>query len=435
MSLVSLVCHPYTFRQELENKNRNINCYPDTYITNSPLESVSNLLNDTERRVLNYFIWAQGKYGFIRISQKYLALKIGVCRETINRAVKKLRRLKLIDREYRQRKTSITFLSPIFKDYKFARALSVIFSSLWSFLYRLSIANVTLLIKGRRNNKTVVGIDGHGDYAYSAKPPISPTNIEIKNKNRVSEVYQEKILLNESFITPAIKAIKSLKLTQWGKIELSIYPDTAIDFADLETMGKKLNDPFKYFCSRAWHYCKTNKLDLLKAKRHHLASTYQMPTGCQFIENTGPIRDIGTEEKNSKTGTQYGKKDNYRMITEPTWVTLNGKKVLVKPVSQPNPRTEVDKKIGHIKQAFVEKHGKDHETLDKEKNIFGLELLYRFAVEENMLPSHEPIEAGRYDLMSYRLLGMDNALNPVVEKVMYGLLQDLHSARGTNIGS
>jgi hypothetical protein len=104
------------------------------------------------------------------------------------------------------------------------------------------------------------------------------------------------MLTQDAAIPPWIDHIKSLNLTQWGKIRLSAFPEAAIRYAEKEMKGAKgLREPFSWYFSVCLKYCKQANLKLEWGRVTDLEIQMGMPESAPMLIKA-PISTAPREE-------------------------------------------------------------------------------------------------------------------------------------------
>lgn len=192
-----------------------------------------------------------GRYKKMFKSRPTLGSVVGVCPTTISRATGQLEQDGLIAKVYSDRKChyAITDTGRYMKPYiveAYALATNIFFSI--RLLLSLESSSVTLLkLKGEETR------DCYFPTQYLSKNP-SPSLIQVIQTPSVRESYKQQLQKRQCSMQDrqSINDVKSLKLTQWGKIRLQAFSDRVIRYADnlmKATDVKKLKDPFSFFVS------------------------------------------------------------------------------------------------------------------------------------------------------------------------------------------
>ncbi len=191
------------------------------------------------------------KYKKMFKSRDTIGKAVGVKRWSISGATGQLERDGLITKTYHDRKChyTITDLGHELRPYiaeAYALATKIFFSM--RLLYSWTSSSHTLLkLKGEETR------DCYLPTQYLSINP-SPSLIQVIQTPSVRESYKQQLQKRQCSMQDrqSINDVKSLKLTQWGKIRLQAFSDRVIRYADnlmKATDVKKLKDPFSFFVS------------------------------------------------------------------------------------------------------------------------------------------------------------------------------------------
>lgn len=206
---------------------------------------------NTENKVFLTLYKQCRKYKRNFISVPTIASWVGVCERTVSRATNKFEEMGLITKTIVDRRCHYTItdtgnhLRPyIANAYRIA---TTIFLSI-GLLSSLGDSSVPLLKLKGEETKTC-----YFPFQYFFKNP-SPSLIHVIQSPTVRESYKQELIKKERSMQDrqSINDIKSLKLTQWGKIRLQAFSDRVIKYADNLVRAsdiKKLKDPFSFFVS------------------------------------------------------------------------------------------------------------------------------------------------------------------------------------------
>jgi hypothetical protein len=249
-------------------------------------------------------------------------------RETMNRSAKYLASRGLITKRYRYKQTCVYTLHPLFMSPE-ARPLLLplipaarklpTFQFCATLLFSLLAPNVTQLevsnypLRGRiitssslRNtrsqseNLTTKKIVSDQQFESGIKilkamGLTPPENIyELKKRQEEQMHQQQGKQIEAPTISKAIRAIKSLQLSKWGQMKLSVFTDEALSFADGVTLRAPAHvDRFEYFFGIAHQVSKERKLAVDMALFMELARKYSMPANAKMTLDVefAPNRD------------------------------------------------------------------------------------------------------------------------------------------------
>jgi len=214
------------------------------------LQELPNNTN-TENKVFLTIFKQCSKYEQMFMSVQTLARIVNVCTKTISRSTNKFEYQGLLTKTIIDRKCyyTITDTGKHLKPYiaNAYRLATTIFLSI-GLLSSLGDSNVPLLkLKGEETR------DCYFPNQYLSINP-SPSSIQVIQTPTVRESYKQQPQKRGSSMQDrqSINDVRSLKLTQWGKIRLQAFSDRVIRYADnimKSTDVKKLKDPFSFFVS------------------------------------------------------------------------------------------------------------------------------------------------------------------------------------------
>lgn len=229
-------------------------------------------LTKADRKFLDQLLYLQSKYDSVWMGFDRLAQVTGYCSRTMKRAAKKLEEKGLISHIMGSYVAANEYhLHPLFASFTMRRKLSKLLPALRftpSFLkiavaalLSVQIANVTAIspridINKNSNSSLSITKDAHP----RSKGVISVSLFkEIKENAQFARQLKERRMQQSE---KAINAIRTLKLTVWGKMVLSAYPAEAIRYADEQIfMAKKLpHNPLGLFKSLCTKFCEKNNL-------------------------------------------------------------------------------------------------------------------------------------------------------------------------------
>lgn len=215
-------------------------------------------LKESRRRTLgfllaNYFIKRQQKQYH---ANQLVAYSLNCSRKTVNQSLGDLTRLGFISKVGQQKRSDTCSyeLDEFLTTRSMRKLLAVIFPFLWT----------TVVLAGTPNfveetiSKPEVTQYKESFFVSQKKTLInnSVTVFFIKKEEGVS-------MASDIDMSPAARAITSLRLSTTGMIKLSAFPERAIMYADRmlakALQSKAVADPFGYLCKVATAYCKQQK--------------------------------------------------------------------------------------------------------------------------------------------------------------------------------
>lgn len=246
-------------------------------------------LPDSYKRVFEILVTFSNYYTSIYVRQDTIAKKVGISREYCNKILQFFKAHGLIG-TYLRFKTSClyqlsvvfydqrmrSYLSTIIKDFKWISWTVLLFSIIRSeelsaiqftltninsyFIYKSfskNSYNLDYNIKVKRQYNLQRQSNSAQAVSASSYNLHNPSTKKIEKRKRIGAYMSE-------LISPALRTLKSLNLTQAGQVKLSAYPDDAIRWADatIAIRNKKspISQPFSYFNSLCMSYCSDKKL-------------------------------------------------------------------------------------------------------------------------------------------------------------------------------
>jgi len=201
-------------------------------------------LSSISIKVLDYIIAFGYSNEKIFISQKTIAVRIGVSRESVNRALRPLEEMGLIFNNYRHFKTSFYRIAKCFKTKRMIKKLSSLLPALllgimWPITQYKELSSLRLnLNNNSRISSLIKDVRASvGAYSFYNNPPAHP---KVGNMN---------ISYNKEKTIEAIKQINAIRLTKAGKLHISRYNAAVIHKAEktLRTLKGKTIDVFITF--------------------------------------------------------------------------------------------------------------------------------------------------------------------------------------------
>lgn len=260
---------------------------PEDEVTDDPILAISSL-NKSERSLLNELIRLKKKHDVVAPSQEWLARKLNVSRQTINHSMKKLVSLRFIYKGYRHMRTCFYNISPFLQQDDIAmklRHLLPVFKCMFLFSLSLlagitsALSNDFTLDRIRRNNKNIITYFS----TRSTRGSMNATHT---------------VLLDLS---------KKLKLTRWGQIRLSAFPEHILkevmeeyEFS-LKHQRKSIEMPFHWVYKKCLLECTRNNITPDWALMYELEKSNGMPANPKFIQDVEEKKEEGY--KNTEKGS------------------------------------------------------------------------------------------------------------------------------------
>lgn len=247
------------------------------------------------------FYWKK-RFPNIYFSQGRIAKMCDLSREQVNRIFSKLEKDGIVSMLYRHKKTSMYKVSSFFTPEIRAKI---------SHLFR--VFPITLLLSIRPSTAVIEKMSHkiyQGNYIY-IKSLSSPESIFTGARARETESDQEKIKKERERETTAssvrsgpvilgkqprsngevvmkIYELKSVKLTEYGQMRLSAFPEEVVYEIDrrMLRMAQRPLKPWHYFVSSCKKYCEEKGLAIDWTKMQQLAGKHCMPDEGPFIDDS-----------------------------------------------------------------------------------------------------------------------------------------------------
>lgn len=254
------------------------------------------------------------KYHVVSASQKTFAKDMGVARETINRWLKLLREIGVIDwkrnllngYETCQYRATSLFKQNLFR----LREINV--------MYKYAALTIGILVTATEPRitpyKDIRGEEIRDCYLsspvslFTTQPTLheSQTACErAREKETPKKEFNVEMNAVPEWVTPQIKqATKLLNLSRWGQIRLVAYPSTAVEYAIKalrDSRGKKEN-PFGWFTSICHSWCSRNRVAPDWSLMKKIADENGMPDDPMLIIS-GAFQEEEKQPETRKMGT------------------------------------------------------------------------------------------------------------------------------------
>jgi hypothetical protein len=172
-------------------------------------------LTDTQFKLLKYFFWMDLRVGKIYSTQSHMAEKLGVCRQYINKIIKKFCKDGVLAKVYRYRRSCIYSVSSFFKSYSTRERISSLITQFKiPNLWYLSI-KATLVL----NNNIKILENGISDIEKRILSYKNNLEMRIKREIMINKklfLYKKRMAGNKShkslFEDPKKKAITTYQL-------------------------------------------------------------------------------------------------------------------------------------------------------------------------------------------------------------------------------
>ena len=280
----------------------------------NPTVEQASTLSYSACEVFNLLCFLERKGMLAFPSQEYIAKKIGITRVHCNRIIKELAQKGFIEKFTRRWHSCIyrihpSFWLPIIREryYPFFRSLQWICIAV---LMSPFPGYVTHILKRREELRK-------NSFSY----------IRLSKKGRtILEQNQFIHSMTESPWPSHLSEIKSLNLTKWGQIALSIYPQAAIEYADSRGQHvKSAADPFKYFTSLCKQYCFDKSIEVKFETYYMLQGRFgALKQGAPMILDNKPIIPVAEKEDYYKKADAYQAKRFVPQVTKSKYLNNRG---------------------------------------------------------------------------------------------------------------
>lgn len=268
-------------RQEWKQKT----CYPIDDIIQDCEKFFTNT-SQSYREILNLFFYYDEKFVEIFPTQVTIAKKVGKSREWTNKLVNRMEREGILVKKYRHMHASYYKLSPWFRNPYVISKLRHIFSALKAPLMLSMLLSLSMQCSPIFTHTNILKCSNYNqrDYGWYVARAQAWKNTQKKElTKKYTEILEGRWRMEHTF-SQVLSNIRSLKLTQWGKIALSPFCDAALQWADYQCMMQKpKKDQFRYFLKLCCIYSQKHSIkpDWMFART--LADYFKMPDKPDFI--------------------------------------------------------------------------------------------------------------------------------------------------------
>lgn len=253
----------------------------ETLFSRNP-EKYIRQLSYGKRCVLDALIHGSNIYNAIMYSQQTIADRAGVSLRTVNGAVREFEEHGVIRKHYYHRQTCTYEMNPFLYEFQLRYRLRDIITS-FSWLPRILLVMFALCndiqklkCKKYKDDYCVPLSYERKVYLYTNRPFLSRDSItrarvgdggdflqkngKTFKKGVIMEQFKQQ-LYPDSPVPPYIRAISEIKLTKWGQIRLTAFPERAVDAArkKIRYFGKA-KDPFAFFFKACLDFCKDENI-------------------------------------------------------------------------------------------------------------------------------------------------------------------------------
>ena len=260
---------PETFDQE--NQTIAPSLLANQAFTYSPV-SIIESLTTAQRAILNQIIYQQVKFKKIFISNDKLAERTFYCPKTVQRATNRFVKEGLVVKEIGgYNKANAYKLHPLFNALAHRRKLSKYLPNLRLLPWFMALSISMLFSKPfdtnvHANKFKSFNLISSASHTVTTdartRSKVTATALFSKTKETIEEL-QAKRRKYMHASEQAVNAIKTLKLTVWGKILLTAYPAEAIRYADDQLYYRKGHpkNPLGLFKSLCQEFCAQKKIE------------------------------------------------------------------------------------------------------------------------------------------------------------------------------
>jgi hypothetical protein len=265
------------------------------------IANYKDILTPADLKVLNVLAHFWHHHAIIFPAHDTIAAMAKINERTVRKCLARLKDLGLVS-TYRRWNDSLLYkLSDIFSDFEVRRALAPV-CSVFNYLLVFFLFSPSVSPEGRLINNLFINPPSH----LTLRHESCSTSKSEASKNLSLETDME----HESGVPEVLRNLKCMKLTRWGQIKLSVFPDEAILHAQeqLRKSRKRPEEVFSWFWAVCNKWCRLNNHELdwdymesLK-RRHKMPENAEMlltgsQTRAQFQGPTSPSRTGGEGDK------------------------------------------------------------------------------------------------------------------------------------------
>ena len=234
-------------------------------ISDSNLITRTLSIKDSKLSVLDMIIFFSNKNKSVYFTQTYIAKKLKITREHVNRLIKELCSLGLVYKVGRYMTSCLYYIHYGYRDFSIRKQLWSILPSLGylpiAYLATVSGMDITLDSHSCFINTTLHYTTNTNTSDYDSKRgEMMVKNVGVK-KIQVVEPKKKVSFMSDLTIPEYISKIKNPNFTQYGQIKLSMFPEEAIKYCVAQYKKQRsVANPFKWFMKVAGVYCKEKGL-------------------------------------------------------------------------------------------------------------------------------------------------------------------------------
>lgn len=271
-------------------------------------------------RLIRELFFRKKRNNIFSVSQRWLGTRCGATREWINKLLKQLEEQSIIKILYIHKKKSFYRVSSFFTD-----TIIASLSHLWRAWPLALLASNPALDAVKIKSSQLLNEDIYIKTSNQLKQPVTESYKHVRAREETGQLTSNQFKKQEiqkkdkvamqadlysSVFIPITKNLKSIRVTVWGQIRLSCYPEAAILYADAELLktNKQLTNRFKYFCGIADSFCKENELPVDWSGMFRLARENGMPDLGPFYDpEFVPVKLVVQKTSKKTTGFNPGK--------------------------------------------------------------------------------------------------------------------------------
>lgn len=242
----------------------------------SPSNYLFETIPSTGWAIFNYIASMIRTHETVYCSQAHIARKFGVTREYVNKLIKKLRAVGVLNAEYRHNRTSLYSLSSVVWDSEIRKRLVKYCPWLAFFAITLLsssiVAHMNCRYTGGRKSTELLFSGKFTQEKYLNKfislsiSSLSPLSLSLSTNK--GEPLQKRMVMEKPVIAPHVIRLKSAipSLTSWGVLLFAGFDEATIEFViDQYEKAKKysharIHNAFAWAMAKAKYYCAEQKL-------------------------------------------------------------------------------------------------------------------------------------------------------------------------------
>lgn len=236
-------------------------------------------------KILKQLFYYSRRNHIFRISQQWLATTCGITREWANKLLAQLETEGIIKMWFRFKEKSYYRISSFFTDKVIASI-----AYLWRGFSLNLLVSKPAPDAAQCNSSHLLYNVNYINNQLTSSTSLSRSEKDARARKDLTGltgfIQKEREKMVEEKILPISNNLKSIRLTNWGEIRLSCYPDEAILYADEQMLKlvKPVSDRFKYFKGICENWCKEKEIPVAWSYMFKLAREHAMPDQGPFID-------------------------------------------------------------------------------------------------------------------------------------------------------